>query len=69
MQGGGMTDQRQLADEQARAHFRVGQSMYDAGRFAEAAHEFEEAFRLSQRSELLFNAYVAFRDADRKSVV
>lgn len=64
MQGGGMTEERDLSDEQARLHFRAGRGLYDAGRFAQAAAEFEEAFRLSQRPELLFNAYVAFRDAN-----
>ncbi len=64
MQGGGMTEERDLSDEQARLHFRAGRGLYDAGRFAQAAAEFEEAFRLSQRPELLFNAYVAYRDAN-----
>ncbi len=63
MQGGGMTEERSLAEEQARLHFRAGLGLYDAGRFRQAAEEFEEAYRLSQRPELLFNAYVAYRDA------
>lgn len=63
MQGGGMTEERLLADEQARLHFRAGIGLYDAGRFPQAAEEFEEAYRLSERPELLFNAYVAYRDA------
>lgn len=50
-------------DERAKAHFRVGQSLYSAGRFNEAAEEWEKAFELSQRSELLYNVYVAYRDA------
>jgi len=49
-------------DERAKAHFRVGQSLYDAGRFNEAAEEWQKAFDLSQRSELLYNIYVAYRD-------
>ncbi len=61
---GGMTEERDLADEQARLHFRAGRGLYDAGRFQQAAEGFEEAFRLSQRPELLFNAYVAYRDAN-----
>lgn len=64
MAQGGMTEERTLTDEQARAHFRAGRSLYDLGRFRQAAQEFEEAYRLSQRPELLFNAYVAFRDAN-----
>ncbi|MCZ7683540.1 MAG: hypothetical protein M5U28_34065 [Sandaracinaceae bacterium] len=37
MQGGGMTEERDLSDEQARLHFRAGRGLYDAGRFAQAA--------------------------------
>lgn len=50
-------------DERAKAHFRVGTSLYEAGRFNEAAEEWQKAFELSQRSELLYNVYVAYRDA------
>lgn len=64
MQNGGMTQERDLADEQARAHFRAARSLYDLGRFRQAAEAFEEAYRLSQRPELLFNAYVAYREAN-----
>jgi tetratricopeptide (TPR) repeat protein len=64
MQGGGMTDERTLADETARGHFRLGTSLYDQGNFRQAAEEFAEAYRLSQRPQLMFNAYVAYRDAN-----
>ena len=64
MQNGGVTEERDLADAQARAHFRAGRSLYDLGRFAQAAQEFESAYRLAERPELLFNAYVAYRDAN-----
>jgi tetratricopeptide (TPR) repeat protein len=64
MQGNGITEERALSDEQARLHFRAGVGLYDAGRFPQAAEEFEEAFRLSGRPQLLFNAYVAYRDAN-----
>lgn len=50
-------------DEIARARFVVGQRLYEAGRFADAATEFERAFEISGRSSLLFNAYLAHRDA------
>lgn len=50
-------------DAQARARFRVGQSLYETGRFQEAATEFAAAYQLSQRPQLLFNLYVAYRDA------
>ncbi len=52
-----------LDDEAARSRFRVGQTFYQEGRFLEAAREFESAFELSGRASLLFNAYLAFRDA------
>jgi len=39
----------------AKAHFGTGQAYYEHGRFADAAHEFEEAFRLSGRPALLYN--------------
>ncbi|MEM9074242.1 MAG: hypothetical protein AAGE52_37460 [Myxococcota bacterium] len=61
-------DPRQLRTEgidegAARSRFRVGQTLYEEGRFAEAAREFESSYELSQRASLLFNAYLAYRDA------
>ncbi len=47
----------------ARHHFRVGQAHYESGHFVDAAHEFEESYRLSSRPALLHNIYVAYRDA------
>jgi tetratricopeptide (TPR) repeat protein len=41
--------------ELAKSHFNTGQLDYEQKRFAEAAREFEEAFRLSPRSPLLYN--------------
>ncbi len=49
--------------ESARSHFRVGQLMYGEGRFDEAAAEFDRAYELSGRPELLYNAFLAHRDA------
>src|SRR5436190_20909532 len=45
------------ADDQevARAHFVTGSSYYDQGRYADALHEFEEAYRLSKRVGFLYN--------------
>lgn len=37
----------------------------ERGRFEEAAREFEEAYALSPRPEILFNLSVAYRDAGR----
>lgn len=51
-------------EEKARAHFRLGRAHYDNGNFAQAAVEFEEAYRISQRSALLYNIYLAYRDAN-----
>lgn len=50
-------------DEQARVKFRAGQIYYDGGQFVEAAQAFEEAYALSQRPQLLYNIFLAYRDA------
>jgi tetratricopeptide (TPR) repeat protein len=52
-----------MSDERARAHFKAGTSLYESGRFPEAAEEWEKAYALSQRETLLYNIYVAHRDA------
>jgi len=49
--------------ELAKAHYRTGEIEYEQGRFHEAAHEFEEAFRLSGRAELLYNMGKAYDSA------
>lgn len=51
------------ADEVAGGHFRLASELYAQGNFAEAAREFEESYRLSNRPQLLFNLYLAYRDA------
>lgn len=50
-------------EDQARMHFRLGRAYYDSGEFDRAATEFDEAYRLSQRPQLLYNIYVSRRDA------
>ncbi|WP_329611186.1 tetratricopeptide repeat protein [Sandaracinus amylolyticus] len=55
--------QAEGVDDEARIHFELARRYYDTGRFLEAAHEFEAAFRLSPHDELLFNVYLAYRDA------
>lgn len=50
-------------DEQARAHFVLGRSAYDAGNYDEAIEQFTRAHELSQRSDLLFNLYQAHHRA------
>lgn len=64
MQGGGMTEERELNDQAARQHFRVATRYYEEGRFRDAAQQFAEAYQLSHRPELLYNAYIAFREAN-----
>lgn len=54
----------ELSDSQARSHYRVGETLYHEGRFADAAREFEQAYVLSRRPPLLYNAFVAYRDAN-----
>src|SRR4051812_20794737 len=62
-------DAPQGADlELAKAHYNTGQIYYERGRFPDAAREFEEAYRLSGRAELLYNmgkAYDGSSDAAR----
>jgi tetratricopeptide (TPR) repeat protein len=55
--------QAATADEAARQHFRLGEAHYSNGSFDQAAREFEEAYRLSNRPQLLYNIFVAYRDA------
>jgi hypothetical protein len=63
----GMSDsiatEDEMTDARARARFRVGRELYADGEFSEAATEFEAAYGLSGRPELLYNIYLAHRDA------
>lgn len=54
-----------IDDAAAQSRFRIGQAFFDEGRFLEAAQEWESAYELSQRPSLLFNAYLAYREAGR----
>jgi tetratricopeptide (TPR) repeat protein len=47
----------------AEVHFGRGTALHREGRFAEAAEEFLVAWRLSHGTALLYNAYVAYRNA------
>lgn len=60
---GGIQDLSGTSAQEAKARFKVGKSLYEAGRFAEAGVEWMKAYEMSQKVELLYNAYVAFRDA------
>jgi hypothetical protein len=59
----GVIDMGGMPEQESKAHFKVGKSLYESGRFAEAAAEWNRAYELSQRIELLYNVYVAYRDA------
>jgi tetratricopeptide (TPR) repeat protein len=61
--GQGVIDMGGMSDQEAKSHFKVGKSLYETGRFSEAAAEFEKAYALSNKVELLYNVYVAHRDA------
>jgi tetratricopeptide (TPR) repeat protein len=50
-------------EQQARTAFERGRIHYDNGEFDAAAAAFEEAYRLSGREGLLYNIYLAYRDA------
>ena len=60
-------EQVELEDSAARGLYQVALAHYEQGRFLDAAHEFEEAHRLSGRIALLYNAYLAYRDANRRA--
>jgi tetratricopeptide (TPR) repeat protein len=59
----GMAPSKNSEDE-ARAHFLLGRSFHDRGEFAKAAAEFEQAYAASGRAALLYNLFVAYRDAN-----
>jgi tetratricopeptide (TPR) repeat protein len=52
-------------EQQARIHFEAGRLHYAKGRFEEAGREFRQAYELSGNSALLYNMFLAYRDADR----
>lgn len=51
------------SDQAAKQHFTTATQLYEAGQFQLAANEFEQAYRLSGRPEVLYNLYAAYRDA------
>ena len=50
--------------EEARMHFELAQRYYDTGRFSAAAREFRLAYELTQLGELLYNMFLAHREAN-----
>ena len=55
------------ADEarEARDHFQKGRTLYDVGRFDDAAREFEAAYQIKPDPALLFNLAQAYRFAGK----
>ncbi|MFK8003141.1 MAG: hypothetical protein AB8H86_26460 [Polyangiales bacterium] len=51
------------SEEEARIHFELAERYYRDGRFSNAADEFQVAYELSGRTELLYNAFLAHREA------
>ena len=52
-------------DEQvARSAFQLGNAHYENGEFLEAAAQFEKAYKYSGKAQLLYNLYLAYRDAN-----
>lgn len=49
----------------AREHFQKGRTLYDVGRFDEAAREFEAAYQIKPDPALLFNLAQAYRLAGK----
>src|SRR5689334_12023880 len=47
-------------NEAARAHFMAGSAYYEQANYADAVKEFNEAYRLSQRPDLLYNLALAY---------
>ena len=56
-----------LADDynEAKVHFKKGSAHFAIGEFAEAAEEYQAAYRLKQDPALLYNAAQAFRLAGK----
>jgi len=46
--------------EAAKAHFAAGSAYYEQANYADAVKEFNEAYRLSRRSDLLYNIAVCY---------
>lgn len=51
------------ADEEGRMQFQLATRYYRTGRFELAGRTFEAAHAISPHPELLYNAYIAYRDA------
>src|SRR4051794_19974635 len=49
------------ASQEARTRFEKGTTLYDLGQYLDAAHEYEEAYKLRNSPPLLFNIGQAYR--------
>lgn len=61
--GAGRSVHAQDSDDDARTLFEGARIHYDRGEFEEAAESFTSAFDISGRTQLLYNIYLAHRDA------
>jgi tetratricopeptide (TPR) repeat protein len=61
-----MTDDSAIDDQAAREYFNSGSSLYELGRYHDAAEQFQQAYDLSDRPALLYNLYLAHRDASEE---
>lgn len=55
--------QTMTSEEEAHMRFDLGRRYYDNGRFSDAAQEFQRAYALHPVPDLLYNLYLAYRDA------
>ncbi|MBW2462137.1 MAG: hypothetical protein JRH11_10860 [Deltaproteobacteria bacterium] len=62
-----MTDESALDDQAAREFFTAGNNLYSLGRYHDAALQFQQAYDLSERPPLLYNIYLAHRDASENA--
>lgn len=61
-----MTDESAIDDQAAREFFTSGSNLYELGRYHDAAIQFQQAYDLSSRPALLYNIYLAHRDASEQ---
>jgi tetratricopeptide (TPR) repeat protein len=52
-------------EEAAKAHFLAGSAYYEQANYIDAVREFNEAFRLSQRPDLLYNIALAYERLEK----